>query len=82
LGIETPKWAYCTICVGGRIHLVEIKTDLRDTPFTAEMCRILISIEKFKKISCGWDKIQHGALMRNSFGFNSPTKYVKFMGYE
>ena len=70
------------ICVGGRIHLAEIKTDLRDTTFAAEMCRILILIEKFKKISCGWDMIQHGALMRNSFGFNLPTKHIKFIGYE
>jgi hypothetical protein len=48
LGIETPKWAYCTFCVGGRIHLVEIKTDLRDTPFAAGMGRILISLENLK----------------------------------
>jgi len=48
LGIETPKWAYCTICVGGRIHLIEIKTDLRDTPFAAGMGRILILLENLK----------------------------------
>jgi hypothetical protein len=50
LGIETPKWAYCTILVGGRIYLVEIKTDLRDTPFAAEMGRILILLENLKRL--------------------------------
>ena len=79
--IETPKWAYCTIRVGGRIHLVEIKTDLRDTPFAAEMDRILISLENLKRLVMAGIGYSIRLLYEISFGFNSPTKYVKFMDY-
>lgn len=81
MGIETLKWAYCTIRVGGRIHLIEIKTDLRDTTFKAEMDRILISIENLKRLVVAGIGYNIGHLYGISFGFNSPTKYVKFMGY-
>ena len=56
--------------------------DLRDTPFVAGMGRILILLENLKRLVVAGIGYNMGHLCEISFGFNSPTKYVKFMGYE
>jgi len=45
------------------------------------MDRILISIENLKRLVVAGIGYNMGHLYGISFGFNSPTKYVKFMGY-
>ena len=46
------------------------------------MDRILISLENLKRLVVTGVGYSMGHLYGISFGFNSPTKYIKFMSYE